>query len=85
MLAAVQPQSVSVSIRRSADGSEVSLPWERATSAVLAEARPWRTFRSHKGQRHFPGIYWSTCEGQEFHVDQLQLGTRRGAAGPPAA
>jgi hypothetical protein len=40
-------QSVRVSIRSSADGSETSLPWELATTEVLASAAQWRTFRWH--------------------------------------
>jgi len=50
-------QSVQISIRSSTDRSEVSLPWELATSEVLASAAPWRTFRWHKGQRHYSGTY----------------------------
>jgi hypothetical protein len=48
-------QSVSVSIRSSADGSEVSLPWELATTELLASAGPWRTFRWHND--------WATAVG----------------------
>jgi hypothetical protein len=42
-------ESVRVSIRTSTDRSEVSLPWELATTEVLASAAPWRTFRSPRG------------------------------------
>ena len=69
-----QPQSVRVSIRRSADGSEVSLPWDRATTEALASAGPWRTFRWHQGQRHFSGTYWSATErGHVIYESRLEL------------
>lgn len=67
-------QSVRVSIRSSADRSEVSLPWELATSEVLASAGPWRTFRWHKGQRHYSGTYWSATEhGHVIYESRLEL------------
>lgn len=70
----LRPQSMSVSIRRPADGSEVSLPWERATTEVLASAAPWRTFRWYDGQRHFSGTYWSATErGHVIYESRLEL------------
>lgn len=70
----VQPQSVMVSIRRSADSSEVSLPWEQTTTEVFASAGPWRTFRWHKGQRHFSGTYWSVTERDHvIYESRLEL------------
>jgi hypothetical protein len=74
MPGSVRPQSVSVSIRRSGDDSVVSLPWERATTEVLAAAAPWRTFRWHHGQRHFSGSYWSaTDRGHVIYESRLEL------------
>src|ERR1017187_9525970 len=70
----VRPQSLSVSIRRSADSSEVSMPWERLTAEALSSAAPWRTFRWHKGQRHFSGTYWSATErGHVIYESRLEL------------
>jgi hypothetical protein len=67
-------QSARVSIRNSADRSEVSLPWELATTEVLASAAPWRTFRWHKGQRHYSGTYWSATErGHVIYESRLEL------------
>jgi hypothetical protein len=70
-------QSVSVSIRSSADRSEVSLPWELATTELLASAGPWRTFRWHKGQRQYSGAYWSATERShviyESRLEQARL------------
>ena len=72
MLGAVQ--SVTVSVRSSADRSEVSLPWELATTEVLASAVPWRTFRWHKGQRHYSGTYWSATERDHvIYESRLEL------------
>jgi hypothetical protein len=70
-------QSVTVSIRSSADRSVVSLPWELATTEVLASAGPWRTFRWHKGQLQYSGAYWSATEGShviyESRLEQARL------------
>ena len=62
MPGALRPQSAILSIRCAADGSKVSLPWERATTEALSSAGPWRTFRWHDGQRHYSGTYWSATE-----------------------
>jgi hypothetical protein len=65
---------VSVSIRQAADGSEVSLPWERTTTEALSLAAPWRTIRWHDGQRHFSGTYWSATErGHVIYESRLEL------------
>jgi hypothetical protein len=67
-------QSARVSIQSSADRSEVSLPWELTTTEVLASAAPWRTFRWHKGQRHYSGTYWSATErGHVIYESRLEL------------
>ena len=67
-------QSVRVFIRKADDRSEVSLPWELATTEVLASAAPWRTFRWHKGQRHYSGTYWSATEqGHVIYESRLEL------------
>ena len=67
-------QSVQVSIRSSADRPEVCMPWALATTEVLATAMPWRTFRWHKGQRHYSGTYWSATErGHVIYESRLEL------------
>jgi len=67
-------QPVRVSIRSSPDRAEVSLPWELATTQVLASAAPWRTFRWHEGQRHYSGTYWSATEhGHVIYESRLEL------------
>lgn len=74
MPGALRPQSAIVSIRCAADGSKVSLPWERATTEALSSAGPWRTFRWHDGQRHYSGTYWSATErGHVIYESRLEL------------
>ncbi len=46
--------------------SELSMDWTVATSDLLAQAAPWRTFRWYHGQKHYSGTYWSSTE--ESHV-----------------
>jgi hypothetical protein len=46
-------------------------------SARVAELRgllPWRTFRSHRGQRHYSGLYWSATTGEHvIYESRLEL------------
>jgi hypothetical protein len=42
------------------------LPLRRLGVAELAGSVPWRTFRWHRGQKHFSGFYW--CESTKSHV-----------------
>jgi len=41
-----------------ADG-EQRAPLGEATAAAFEYAKPVRSFPSYKGQRNFPGLYWS--------------------------
>ena len=52
-------ESVRVSVRASDGSSADGLNWSKISADRLKAASPWRTFRSYKGQRHFPGSYWS--------------------------
>jgi hypothetical protein len=36
---------------------------EDAVSVAFEEGRPVRGFPSYRGQRHFPGLYWSATTG----------------------
>jgi hypothetical protein len=60
---------------RAADGSSVDgLEWSRISARQLTSAAPWRTFRSYKGQRHFPGSYWSaTMSDHVIYESRLEL------------
>jgi hypothetical protein len=67
-------ESVRVSVR-AADGSSVDgLEWSRISARQLTSAAPWRTFRSYKEQRHFPGSYWSaTMSDHVIYESRLEL------------
>ncbi|MGI8902717.1 MAG: hypothetical protein ACR2IP_03470 [Solirubrobacteraceae bacterium] len=59
---------------RDASGVEHGLPLAQARLDVLATAAPWRAFRSHRGQPHFPGLYWSsTTRGHVGYESRLEL------------
>jgi hypothetical protein len=67
-------ETVQVSVR-AADGSvESNLDWRMVGTGHLRQAAPWRTFRWHQGQRHFPGWYWSaTISGHVTYESRLEL------------
>ena len=62
----VEPKSVVVNFRCGIDGSVVCRPWENVIAQTLRDALPWRTFRWHRGQKHYSGTYWSAT--QNAHV-----------------
>ena len=60
---------------RGADGASANdLEWARVSVERLGDALPWRTFRWHKGQKHFPGFYWSaTMADHVIYESRLEL------------
>ena len=52
-----------MSYRRADDLSEVAREWTAAGIDELANAGPSRTFRWHRGQKHYSGTYWSSTVG----------------------
>jgi hypothetical protein len=59
---------------RMQDGSTSDMPLSAATAKVVLSAAPWRTIRSRRGQRHFPGLYWSsTSGGHVVYESRLEL------------
>ena len=43
-------------------------------SQDIANAQPWRHFRSHRGQRHYSGFYWcATTGGHVVYESRLEL------------
>lgn len=65
--------SARVSLRLD-DGSTTELPLSAMTSEGVLSGVPWRTIRSHRGQRHFPGLYWSsTTGGHVVYESRLEL------------
>ncbi|MFL0239387.1 TnsA-like heteromeric transposase endonuclease subunit [Mycobacterium sp. SMC-17] len=66
--------SVSVSYRRADDLSEVAREWTSAGIDELANAAPWRTFRWHRGQKHYSGTYWSSTLGSHvIYESRIEL------------
>lgn len=56
------------------DGSERTVPLAELTAGVVLSSLPWRSFRSHRGQRHLPGWYWSaTTSGHIVYESRLEL------------
>jgi hypothetical protein len=66
--------SVLVSVRGADGASADDLEWARVSVERLGDALPWRTFRWHKGQKHFPGFYWSaTMADHVIYESRLEL------------
>ncbi|WP_235192979.1 TnsA-like heteromeric transposase endonuclease subunit [Streptomyces viridochromogenes] len=69
----VPVESAVVCFRTSGRGFEDE-PWESVSSATLATASPWRTFRWYDGQRHYSGTYWSsTMRDHVIYESRLEL------------
>ena len=50
------------------------MPLAELTAAAVLSAVPWRSVRSHRGQRHLPGWYWSaTTGGHLVYESRLEL------------
>jgi len=50
------------------------MPLAELTAAVVLASVPWRSVRSHRGQRHLPGWYWSaTTGGHLVYESRLEL------------
>jgi hypothetical protein len=59
---------------RLVDGSTREMPLVELTAAAVLSAVPWRSVRSHRGQRHLPGWYWSaTTGGHLVYESRLEL------------
>jgi hypothetical protein len=48
------------------DGAEQRLPWQEMPQVVDGLSRPVRSFPSYRGQRNFPGWYWSATLGHRI-------------------
>ncbi|WP_218951867.1 TnsA-like heteromeric transposase endonuclease subunit [Amycolatopsis anabasis] len=74
MVAVADPCSVSVHVRRSAKDTELVCPWVDVDVGLLSSAVPWRTFRWHKGQKHYSGSFWSATENDlVIYESRLEL------------
>jgi hypothetical protein len=59
---------------RFADGSTREMPLAELTATLVLSAVPWRAIRSHRGQQHLPGLYWSsTTGGHVVYESRLEL------------
>ncbi len=59
---------------RDANGSQRTLPLDRARIQDLAPACPWRMFRSYRGQPFYSGMYWSaTMRAHVVYESRLEL------------
>jgi hypothetical protein len=74
MAAGPSAASITVSLR-GANGSLVeNRDWAASSIDGLAAATPWRTFRWHRGQRHYSGTYWSaTTRDHVIYESRLEL------------
>ena len=59
---------------RDAGGNERTVSLDRIRTQDLATARPWRTFRSYRGQPFYSGMYWSaTVQAHVIYESRLEL------------
>jgi hypothetical protein len=66
--------SAELSLRAAEDGEIIHIPPWRLTPSLMADTRPFRKFRSYKGQRHYSGTYWSSTEsGHVIYESRLEL------------
>ena len=50
------------------------MPLPDLTATVVLSAVPWRAVRSHRGQPHLPGLYWSATTGRHVvYESRLEL------------
>jgi hypothetical protein len=48
--------------------------WAEFDPNLPRDAAPWRTFRWHRGQRHYSGTFWSCTErGHVIYESRLEL------------
>jgi hypothetical protein len=63
-----------VFVRNEETLAEYSTDWGLATADLLSAAAPWRTFRWHRGQKHYSGTYWSsTTRSHVIYESRLEL------------
>ncbi|MFC9248725.1 hypothetical protein ACFT7S_33265 [Streptomyces sp. NPDC057136] len=54
------------------DGSGLRRPLADVWSVRFEGVAPVRAFKSHKGQRHLPGLWWSTADGHIGYESWLE-------------
>jgi TnsA endonuclease N terminal len=59
---------------RTDDGDIIHVPAWRLSPSLMLDTRPFRKFRSYKGQRHYSGTYWSSTESAHVvYESRLEL------------
>jgi hypothetical protein len=76
------PVSTTVCYRSADTLAEVVHPWASIDVNALILALPWRTFRWHKGQKHYSGAFWaSTVRDLVIYESRLELARLFGGLG----
>ncbi|KUH37111.1 transposase [Streptomyces kanasensis] len=66
--------AATVSIRHQRGALVEDQDWRTVPADLLQSACPWRTFRWHKGQKHYSGTYWSaTMRDHVIYESRLEL------------
>lgn len=66
--------TVTVSIRRRGGEVVEDQEWLGVSADLLGSAAPWRTFRWHKGQKHYSGTYWTaTARDHVIYESRLEF------------
>ncbi|MFZ3595745.1 TnsA-like heteromeric transposase endonuclease subunit [Streptomyces sp. BH104] len=66
--------TATVSIRQQRGAVVEDRDWATSPVDLLQSARPWRTFRWYKGQKHYSGTYWSaTMRDHVIYESRLEL------------
>lgn len=67
-------RNTGVEVTLSVDGEAATLPLSAMTAPQLLAGSPVRVFRWHRGQRHFPGWYWSATDRRHvIYESRLEL------------
>lgn len=68
------PTGETVVLLRLADGRETRRPLDGLRASEVVAGLPWQAARSIRGQRHFPGFYWSATTGRHvLYESRLEL------------
>lgn len=63
-----------LSLRQRGD-EVVTVPLSHLSAGLLEGSRPWRTFRAHRGQRHYSGFYQLAAGGATLDAIATDAGT----------
>jgi hypothetical protein len=70
----MEGRAATVSVRRRGGEVVEDQAWLASSPDLLGSAVPWRTFRWHKGQKHYSGTYWSaTTRDHVIYESRLEL------------